>query len=208
VDKKAMQLFYLKYMEELPPQDDPRGPDGIAGTRLLQFFKDLGVDPAMDVAALAFAAACGAAVMGIFRRREFICGCMVLEVSTVEELRSKMQEVRAAVKNGKSLHSVYTYTFGVAIEPPSKVLPLEEARQYWEFLLHDWPLRVPFCDWAAEHMHGRGVNRDLWMMVLKLATEVPADLSTYEDNPAWPVVFDEFVEFYRQRAGALHYDEV
>lgn len=200
-NKRALKQLYLKYMEEVPPADHPAGPDGIAGEKFLQLFRDLEVDPAADVAALALAAACNASEMGVFRRREFICGCAVLEVDNLDDLRGKMPELREHVLSGKTLPEVYAYTFGVALELPSKVLPLEEAQQYWALLLHDWPLREEFCDWADRHMRGKAINRDLWMMVLKLATEVPPDLSTYDDNPAWPVVFDEFVEYYRAQKG-------
>jgi len=198
--KRALKQLYLKYAGPegaLPPADHPAGPDGIAGEGFLQLFKDIDVDPAVDVAALALAAACNAAEMGVFRRREFICGCAALEVDTVEELRRKVRALRGDVLSGKALPEVYAYTFGVALEAPSKVLPLEEAQQYWALLLHDWPLRDEFCAWAGRHMKGRAVNRDLWMMVLKLATEVPPDLSTYDEDPAWPVALDEFVEHHR-----------
>merc|ERR1712151_988816 len=164
----------------------------------LQLFKDLDIDPASDVVALALAAACNAAEMGVFRRREFICGCAVLEADTLDDLRGKVPELRSNVLTGKTLPEVYAYTFGVALEPPSKVLPLEEAQQYWDLLLHDWPLREPFCERAHQHMRLKVINRDLWMMILKLATEVPADLSTYDDDPAWPVVLDDFVEHFRE----------
>lgn len=202
MNKKALKHLYLKYAEEVPPDDHPAGPDGIAGEKVMQFFQDLDVDPAADVAALALAQACNASEMGVFRRREFICGCTVLEVDNLEDLRAKMPELRANVLAGKTLPDVYAYTFGVALERPSKVLPLEEAQQYWALLLHEWPLREEFCEWANANMRGKKViNRDLWMMVLKFATEVPADLSTYDENPAWPVVFDEFVEHYRAQKG-------
>eukprot|EP00438_Fugacium_kawagutii_P011023 Skav204813 [mRNA] locus=scaffold3914:2163:4296:- [translate_table: standard] len=105
-----------------------------------------------------------------------------------------MPELRDNVLSGRSLPEVYAYTFGVALEPPCKLLPLEEAAQYWALLLPEWPLREDFCAWALKHMKGKAINRDLWMMILKLATEVPADLSTFHENPAWPVVLDDFVE--------------
>lgn len=197
VNKRALKIFYLKYCEELPAPDVSGCTDGIFGDKFLQLFKDISVDPAADVTALALAQACNCVEMGVFKRKEFICGCTVLEADTLEDLREKMPELRANVLTGKTLPEVYTYTFSIALEAPSKVLPLEEAQQYWALLLHDWPLRQPFCDWANAHMRGKAINRDLWTMVLKLATEVPADLSTYDDNPAWPVVFDEFVEYYR-----------
>jgi len=201
VNKRALKQLYLKYCEELPPSDCLGGIDGISGDKFLQLFKDISIDPGADVAALALASACNAQEMGIFRRREFICGCTVLEVDNLEDLRDKMPELRESVLSGKSLPEVYTYTFSIALEAPSKVLPLEEAQQYWALLLHDWPLREPFCSWANGHMKGKAINRDLWMMVLKLAIEVPEDLSTYDENPAWPVVFDEFVEYYRSQKG-------
>jgi len=197
VNKRALKQLYLKYCEPLPTPAPDGATDGITGDKFLQLFKDISVDPAADVAALALAAACNAVEMGVFRRREFICGCTALEADTLEDLRDKMPEIRANVLNGKTLPEVYTYTFSIALESPSKVLPLEEAEQYWALLLRDWPLREHFCSWANRHMKGKAINRDLWTMMLKLATEVPADLSTYDENPAWPVVFDEFVEYYR-----------
>lgn len=200
-NRRALKQFYLKYREPVPPPDHPMGPDGVAGEKFLELFQDLDVDPGADVSALALASACNASEMGVFRRREFICGCTVLEVDSLEDLRSKMPELREGVLSGKTLPEVYAYTFGVALEAPSKVLPLEEAAQYWALLLHSWELREEFCTWATGHMKGKSINRDLWMMVLKLATEVPPDLSTYDENPAWPVVFDDFVEYYREKKG-------
>lgn len=194
---KALKAFFERYAERLPPDDHPAGPDGIAGEKLLEFFKDLDVDPGADVVALALASACNASEMGIFRRREFICGCAALEADNVDDLRVKLPDLRAKLLSGKTLPEVYAYTFGVALEPPCKVLPLDEAIQYWQLLLPDWPLREAFCDWATKHMRLKTINRDVWMMILKLATQVPADLSTYDDDPAWPVVLDEFVEHYR-----------
>lgn len=200
-DKKMLKQLYIQYAQELPSGDHSEGSDGIFGESLLDFFEDLGVDPAADVAALALSSACGAAEMGVLCRREFIRGCATLDVDSLEDLRGRMPTLREDVMSGKVLHEVYAYTFGIALEPPSKVLPVDEARQYWTILLHGWTLRASFCSWAEAHI--RAVNRDLWMMVLKFATQVPPDLSTYDDDPAWPVVLDEFVEYQRalQRGG-------
>lgn len=198
INKKSLRQFYMKYTEELPPSDHPAGPDGISGEKFLALFQDLEVDPGTDVAALALASACNAAEMGVFRRREFMCGCAALEVDTLPDLRTKMAELREGIISGRTLPEVYMYTFGIALDPPCKVLPLDEAAQYWALLLPDWALREEFCNWASTHMKGK-VNKDLWTMILKLAMEVPPDLSTYDENPAWPVVIDEFVEYYRTK---------
>lgn len=199
VSRLAVKKLYMQYSADLEPSDHPQGPDAIHGEAFLQLFQDLGVDPSADVSALALSQACNAEVMGIFRRREFICGCVALEVNTLEELRAKMPELRDGVVKGRLLPDVYGYTFGVAVEAPCKVLPLEEAQQYWALLLHEWPLREEFCEWAGRHMKAKAINRDLWNQILKFATEVPGDLSTYDDNPSWPVVIDDFVEYHRSK---------
>ena len=41
--KKALKLLYQKYADELPPADHPGGPDGVAGEKFLEFFRDLEV---------------------------------------------------------------------------------------------------------------------------------------------------------------------
>lgn len=200
LNKLALKKFYCKYAEELEPTDHPQGSDGIAAQRFLDLFQDIGVDPGTDIAALALSAACKAQEMGVFRRREFLCGCFALEVNTVEELRLKMPELRASLKtNVKIMKDVYEYTFTVALEAPCKVLPVVEAAEYWKLLLGDWPLKEAFCSWAVGSMKGKAVKKDMWMQVLKFATEVPPDLSTYDDDPSWPVALDEFVEFYREQ---------
>jgi len=201
VNTSALRAFYLRYAEEMTPANHPSGPDGVSGQRFLDLFSDLNVDLASDVSALALACSCGAAEMGAFRRREFIQGCAALGVDTLDSLVAMMPTLRQEVLQGKRLQEVYAYTFGVALEAPSKVLPLEEAAQYWALLLPEWPLRDAFTTWAAAHMKCKVINRDLWMMVLKLALEVPADLSGYDDDPSWPHVFDEFVEYHRAQKG-------
>ena len=44
VKQKALKLLYQKYADELPPADHPGGPDGVAGEKFLEFFRDLEVD--------------------------------------------------------------------------------------------------------------------------------------------------------------------
>mmetsp|Transcript_63185 Transcript_63185/g.133363 ORF Transcript_63185/g.133363 Transcript_63185/m.133363 type:complete len:298 (-) Transcript_63185:124-1017(-) len=201
IDKKNVRAFYGRYCSEVPPADHPAGPDGIAGEQFLQFFQDIEVDPGSDVLALAIASACKASEMGVFRRREFICGCATLEADSLDALKRKLPELRQAIQDSsrQALEEVYHYTFGVALEPPSKVLPIEEAAAYWALLLPRWPLREPFVQWAMTNM--KGINRDLWNMVLKFANEVQTDLSNYDENPAWPVALDNFVEHYREQSG-------
>lgn len=197
VDKRVVKQFYMRYADPLPPDDHLAGPDGVHGEKFVQLFQDIGVDPGTDVTALAIACACQAKEMGVFRRREFICGCVAMGVDSLDALRHKVPQLRSGLSSITTLEEVYAYTFGVALEPPSKVLPLEEAIAYWALLLPQWTLREAFCEWATQHMKVKSINRDVWSMVFRFATECPPDLSTYDENPAWPVVIDDFVEYHR-----------
>lgn len=40
---------------------------------------------------------------------------------------------------------------------------------------------------------------DQWQNFLRFSLEVNADMSNAEDNPAWPVLLDNFTEWYRNR---------
>ncbi len=56
----------------------------------------------------------------------------------------------------------------------------------------------------------RGIPRDTWNMFLNL-TESPAgaggDLSLYDEEEAWPTLFDDFVEYENDRANQVRYGE-
>lgn len=43
-------------------------------------------------------------------------------------------------------------------------------------------------------------RRDTWLMFLHLMDAVGDDLSRYDDNEAWPSLFDDFVEWANDRA--------
>ncbi|CAE8610545.1 unnamed protein product [Polarella glacialis] len=46
------------------------------------------------------------------------------------------------------------------------------------------------------------ISKDTWMMLYDLATQVKPDLSDYDENGAWPVLIDEFVEHVRRKTAA------
>lgn len=195
VNKTGIKKMYLTFAD-----NDEKGKDAIFGEGMLKFFEYLGVDPATDLVALCLAQQCSAEAMGLFKRTEFIRGMAALGVDTFDQLKAKVPELRERLKISSFLGEVYMYTFGIALEPPSKVLPVDEAVQYWALLLGGWGLCEEWGKWSSE-VYKKAVTRDLWGMVFKLATEVPADLSTYDDEPSWPVALDDFVEHVRKVRG-------
>jgi hypothetical protein len=45
------------------------------------------------------------------------------------------------------------------------------------------------------------VTKDVWDMLLTFVNDVDADMSNYDDDGAWPVMIDDFVEWYREKNG-------
>ena len=50
---------------------------------------------------------------------------------------------------------------------------------------------------TVSHSQVRGISRDTWNMFLYLTESLNEDLSNYNDNEAWPSLFDDFVDYQR-----------
>ena len=65
---------------------------------------------------------------------------------------------------------------------------------YNEKLLH---FVIFFLKSVSQENYKRSIPKDTWALLLDFAYTVDDTMSNYDENGAWPVVIDDFVEYAR-----------
>lgn len=96
----------------------------------------------------------------------------------------------------------FAFKFGLDVQTGQRILPTNMAIVLWKLvftvrepsILHRW---LNFLD---SHPLVRGIPKDTWNMFLNFSEYIGNDLSSYDDNEAWPCLFDDFVEYENDQA--------
>ena len=80
-------------------------------------------------------------------------------------------------------------------------LPVEVALQMWELTLKG---RCKFLErWCTfvQEKNVKAVTKDVWDMLLTFSKSINEDMSNFDEDGAWPVLLDDFVEWHREKHG-------
>jgi len=184
--------------------DGSIGPEGVE-----KLCKNLEVDPA-DVLVLVLAWQLEASQMGYFSREEWMRGAErgLSAATSMAELKGLLQTKNTAIRQGgraadEQLRSLHAFTHKFCREERKKNIDVSAATTMLE-LVHGstFPKHIPsLCEYLNQHKEvgKRGVSADEWSMVLNFCNEIVPDCSNFQDDGAWPLLLDDYVEWYREK---------
>ncbi|XP_077979453.1 DCN1-like protein 3 [Glandiceps talaboti] len=169
-----------------------------------KFCQDLCVDPA-EFIVLVLAWKFQAVTMCQFTRKEFVDGCKALKADSIRGIQAKFPDLLEEAQNETKFKDLYrfTFTFGLDLEGGQRSLPCDIAIPLWKLVFTN---REPAIleRWIQFLLVNqiRGISKDTWNMFLNFTEVVGADFTGYDDNEAWPSLFDDFVEYEMEKEKA------
>lgn len=173
------------------------GPDKVVGPEAMEkFCIDIGVEPE-NIIMLVLAWHLEAASMGFFTKEEWLRGMTLLQCDCTERLQSKLDYLRGELNDSVVFKNIYRYAFDFARDKDQRSLDMDTAKSMLALLLETtWPLFPVFHQFLEQSKY-KGMNKDQWYNVLEFSRTINTDLSNYDEDGAWPVLLDEFVEWQK-----------
>jgi DCN1-like protein 4/5 len=173
--------------------EDTVGPEGME-----KFCEDIGVEPE-NIVMLSLAWKLDAKQMGFFTLAEWLKGMTDLQCDSTNKLQAKLDYLKSLLDDPPMFKSIYRYAFDFAREKDQRSMDLETAKAMLALLLgKHWSLFSSFHHFLEQSKY-RVINKDQWCNVLEFSRLIKPDMSNYDEDGAWPVMLDEFVEWYHEQ---------
>lgn len=199
VNRRKFEAFFSRYRGN--SHEDKIFVEGVE-----KLLYDLQLEPD-SILVLILAWRCQATKQCEFSRKEFYRGLRELRcdpIDGIDKLKHCLLRTEQEVYNNYILFKdLYQFTFNYAKNPNHKSLDLEPAIAYWNILLRN---RFKFLDLWIEFLtknHKRAITRDTWNLLMDFSLMIDDRMTNYDEEGAWPVLIDEFVEYARVKFKGL-----
>ncbi|XP_023176589.1 DCN1-like protein 3 isoform X2 [Drosophila hydei] len=198
--KESMEVSHQTLNKLFEVYKDPDDEDMILTDGIERLCIDLNYQPD-EFAILVLAWCLDASQMCRFTKTEFIDGLHKMRADTIENIRLRLEHTIEMLKvDSEMFKQLYRFTFRFGLEPDQRVLSLEMAIDLWKLV---FTVQTPdlFSNWVNfldKHPNIRRIPKDTWNMYLNFTEQ--CDIDNYDDTEAWPSLFDDFVEYEKNRA--------
>lgn len=107
--------------------------------------------------------------------------------------------LKKSLDDESDFRSFYMYAFDYNKPPEQRSLPIETARQLFPLILDG---RFAHLDLWSEFLLQRkhSISKDTYSLLLDFTKTIDYDFNNFdEENGAWPVLLDEFVDFAKPK---------
>jgi len=179
--------------------EDSETPKTMQVEGILRFFEDLHISPE-DIVVIVIAKYFQARNMFVFTEAEFLKGLTALGVDSLADFQSKLPDLIEEIDDFDEFKELYKFTFGWACPPSQKSVKKDTAIALWRLLLgNQFQYLDQWCEYV-ETVKKQVISRDEWQLLLEFASVTKDSLSGYDENEAWPVIIDDFVETLRNKS--------
>lgn len=182
---------------------DKEDPSIMSENGMIQFFKDVNVNPESHET-LAISWHLQSSEMGLLQKEEFISGFSKSGCSDKKDLKKQIGQVCRSLSDNKQFKDFYKWVFHhVKEDDKKKTIPTPLAVQLWQIVLQKQKNQMPllskwltFCEKVQDNTM-KAVSRDVWEQLYDFLRETKS-VKDFDENGAWPVAIDEFVEYLNE----------
>eukprot|EP01038_Epipyxis_sp_PR26KG_P004271 gene4271-6050_t len=193
-DDSAAQELYLTLCNV---EDDP---DRIDMEGIGKLCEMLSIDPATDVTVLSLMWKLGATSKpGSISQTEFLNGLKQFRVYDINGIKSILPSLDPGFLDKNEFRDFYRFVFQFSREGTHKTIEKEIVLGLLPIILDSnraphLELFLNFLQQAQQHQR---ITLDQWDSFLQFQHVVKLDLSNLEEDGAWPLLLDEYVEWRR-----------
>lgn len=173
--------------------------DGIA-----TFCEELGIDAAADVAALVLIWRLGGVSKpGCISKTEFTKGMKDLRARSIADLKAKIPSMDPGFLETKDFREFYKFVFQFNREGTHKTIEKELIIALLPMVLdtHKAPHLTHMLEFLTSGCPSTTrITLDQWDSILLFNSSIKLDLTDYDENSAWPILLDEYVEWRKAAA--------
>ncbi|KAG0225797.1 DCN1-like protein 5 [Actinomortierella wolfii] len=193
-------------------EDEDIGTDQIGPNGISKLCDDLGISlAAIDILVLAHKLEADTMRMNLLSRNyytdigsmftedEWMKGMKKLGVDSSAKLKDKLPGLVAKLKEPQEFKDFYRFVFMFVKDSEQKCMPIDTAISILGTVIGDRRHVKQFLEFLEEKRPVKVINKDQWYSLLDFTESVAEDFSDYDEaNSAWPVLFDEYIEWRRK----------